>query len=69
MTLGSASARPGPATFGEMLAAPSWYIATDGDDAGDRAADGWPDRATRARPPGPFNDWTEARQGGVDLRR
>ena len=23
----------------------------------------------RVRPPGPYKDWTEARRGGVDLRR
>ena len=69
VTLGSASNRPGPARLGMMLAAPRWYISTDADDAGDRAAAGWPARARRARPPGPFKDWTEARQGGVNLRR
>src|SRR5262249_32255785 len=26
-------------------------------------------RARRVRPPEPFKDWTEARQGGVDLSR
>ena len=69
VTLGSASNRPGPRLLGMMLAAPRWYISTDADDAGDRAAEGWPPRAHRARPPRPFKDWTEARQGGVDLRR
>ena len=69
VTLGSASSRPNPASLGVMLAAPRWYIATDGDDAGARAAEGWPARARRVRPPGPFKDWTEAAQAGVDLRR
>ncbi len=52
-----------------MLAASAWYLATDADDAGDRCASGWPARARRVRPPGAFNDWTEASQGGVNLRR
>jgi hypothetical protein len=63
VTLGSASARPGPDSLGVMLAAPVWYLATDADDAGDRAASGWPARARRVRPPAPFKDWTEARPG------
>jgi hypothetical protein len=69
VTLGSASARPGPASLGPMLAAAPWFIATDRDEAGDRAAADWPARARRVRPPGPYKDWTDARQGGVDLRR
>jgi hypothetical protein len=69
VTLGSASARPEPRILGSMLAASPWYIATDNDPAGDKAADGWPPVARRVRPPGPHKDWTEARQGGVNLRR
>ena len=55
VTLGSASNRPDPAILGVMLAAPVWYIATDADEAGDKAASGWPAqpgascRLTRAR--------------------
>jgi hypothetical protein len=52
-----------------MLAAAPWFIATDRDEAGDRAAAGWPARARRVSPPEPYKDWTEARQGGVDLAR
>ena len=52
-----------------MLAAPAWYIATDADEAGDKAASGWPARAIRVRPPAPFKDWTEAAQAGINLRR
>jgi hypothetical protein len=69
VTLGSASARPGPRSLAVMLAAPRWYIGSDADDAGDKAAAGWPARARRVRPPDPFKDWTEAKAGGVDLRR
>jgi hypothetical protein len=69
VTLGSASARPEPPIFGKMLAAAPWYVATDADPAGDRAAAGWPASARRVAPPGAFKDWTEAGQGGVDLRR
>lgn len=69
VTLGSASARPEPRALGVMLAAPRWFIATDADPAGDKAADGWPARARRIRPPAPFKDWTEAKADGVDLAR
>jgi hypothetical protein len=51
VTLGSASARPGPGLLGPMLAAAPWYIATDNDPAGDKAADGWPPVARRVAPP------------------
>ena len=69
LTLGSASGRPTPELFTEFAKARPWFVATDGDDAGDQAARHWPPRARRVRPPGEFKDWTEARQAGVDLRR
>jgi hypothetical protein len=69
VTLGSASARPEGSTYLAMLPAPTWYLATDADDAGDKAASGWPARAIRVRPPTPDKDWTEAAQSGIDLRR
>jgi len=69
VTLGSASARPEAAILGRMLAAAPWFIATDADDAGDKAASGWPARAIRVRPPAPFKDWTEAAVDGVNLAR
>jgi hypothetical protein len=69
VTLGSASARPTPAILGTMLPASPWFLATDRDEAGDLAAASWPGRARRVRPPEPFKDWSEARQGGVDLAR
>jgi hypothetical protein len=52
-----------------MLVASPWFVATDADQAGDKSAGGWPARARRVRPPGAFKDWTEAHQGGVNLRR
>jgi hypothetical protein len=69
VTLGSASARPEGDILGMMLPAPSWFIATDADDAGDRSAEGWPARARRVRPPASGKDWTEAAHVGIDLRR
>lgn len=69
VTLGSASGRPDPTILGTMLPAAPWFIATDRDEAGDKAAAAWPDGSRRVRPPAPFKDWTEARQGGVNLRR
>jgi hypothetical protein len=52
-----------------MLSSSRWYVATDSDPAGDKAAGDWPPVARRVRPPGPYKDWTEAHQGGVNLRR
>jgi DNA primase len=80
VTLGSASARPGPGILGPLLAAAPWYIATDADEAGDVAASGWPARARRVRPPmlrphpldrveKPKADWTDLYRHGVNLRR
>jgi DNA primase len=60
VTLGSASARPEGSTYLAMLPAPTWFLALDADDAGDKAASGWPARARRVRPP-VGKDWTEAR--------
>ncbi len=68
VTLGSTSSRPDVDARSEMLAAPVWFVATDADEAGDKAALEWPARAIRIRPPDPFNDWTEAAQAGIDLR-
>jgi hypothetical protein len=69
VTLGSASARPTPAILGRFLSAAPWFVATDRDEAGEKAAAGWPARARRVRPPEPFKDWTEAKAVGVDLAR
>jgi hypothetical protein len=68
VTLGPASNRPDAETRARMLAAPVWFVAHDADEAGDKGASKWPARARRIRPPDPFNDWTEAAQGGVNLR-
>src|SRR5258705_7192693 len=51
VTLGSASARPDPDILGSMLAATPWFIGTDNDPAGDRAAGDWPASARRVPPP------------------
>jgi hypothetical protein len=69
VTLGSASARPTRAILGGFLPAVPWFVSTDGDEAGDKAAEDWPARARRVRPPEPYRDWTEARADGVDLAR
>jgi hypothetical protein len=69
VTLGSASARPGPAALGPMLAAAPWFIATDADEAGDRSASGWPARARRVRPPGGRKDWTGLHLTGFNRLR
>ena len=69
VTLGSASARPEPRHLGMMLSAVPWFIATDRDAAGEKAAEGWPGRTRRVRPPEPFKDWTDAKAGGIGLAR
>jgi hypothetical protein len=69
VTLGSASNRPHSAILIRLLGATRWYVATDSDEAGDKAASWWPARAVRVRPPGPYKDWTEAAVAGVDLAR
>jgi hypothetical protein len=69
VTLGSASSPPEGGIFVDLMAAAPWYVALDDDAAGDKAAAGWPARAIRVRPPGAFNDWTEAAQAAVNLHR
>jgi hypothetical protein len=68
VTLGSASNQPDPGILALMLAAAPWFVATDADDAGNKAALEWPARAIRVRPP-KGKDWTDAAQAGIDLRR
>jgi hypothetical protein len=77
VTLGSASARPEGDILRLMLAAPTWFIATDADEAGDKAASGWPARAQRVRPPVVImpgtgrdtKDWGDHHSNGLNLRR
>ena len=66
VTLGSASGGPTPAILGRMLAAWPWFVATDRDQAGDKAAAGWPAPARRVRPPEPVQglDRGQGRRGG-----
>jgi hypothetical protein len=68
VTLGSASSRPDPDILLELMPAAPWFLALDGDEAGDKAATDWPAAARRVLPPEPFKDWTEAAQAGVNLR-
>lgn len=82
VTLGSASNGPNPDVLGLLTSAYPWLIATDADQAGDRAATKWEcfPRARRVRPPmlrphpadglaKPKSDWTDLAAFGVDLRR
>ena len=68
VTTGSASVRPDPTAAGRLVAAWPWLIATDADEAGERAAGAWaelaPGRCRRVRPPGPGKDWTDAHEAG-----
>jgi hypothetical protein len=52
-----------------MLAAAPWFVATDADPAGDKAAGEWPTAVRRVRPPGTSKDWTEAWQAGINVSR
>jgi hypothetical protein len=69
VTLGSASARLDPEVLWLLAGCDPIYTAHDADEAGDRAAAGWPARAQRVRPPAPDKDWTEAALSGVNLGR
>ena len=68
VTLGGASGKPTPEALSRIRAASVLYAATDADNAGERAASGWPARARRVRPP-VGKDWTDCRAYGIDLRR
>jgi hypothetical protein len=68
VTLGSASNHLDQTTLDRMLTAPIWFLGLDQDPAGNKAALSWPARADRIGPPTPFKDWTEAAQGGINLR-
>jgi DNA primase len=72
VTLGGAADGPGVGVLNALAVAPAWHVATDADDAGEKAAERWlglSARAGQVRPPGAFKDWTEAAQAGVNLRR
>jgi hypothetical protein len=69
VTLGSASARLDPGILWLLAGSGPIYTAHDADEAGDRAAAGWPARAQRVRPPAPDKDWSEAARSGVHLAR
>jgi hypothetical protein len=66
---GTGSTKPEPRILGEMLPDASWFIATDADEAGDKATARWEGtRAVRVRPP-EGKDWTDAARAGANLRR
>ena len=68
VTLGTCIGPPRGIDLLAMLSAPTWSLAHDADDAGDKAASGWPARAIRVRPP-LGKDWTDAHLAAIDLRR
>ena len=69
ITLGSASSQPPPGATDLLCTASRLFVATDGDDAGDRSASKWPAHARRVRPPTPDKDWTEVHLGGFNRLR
>jgi hypothetical protein len=70
VTFGAAGNNKPAAQYLELLAvATQWFIALDGDAAGDKAAALWPHRAIRVRPPDGIKDWTELHQCGFSCVR
>ena len=67
VTLVSASARLDRPVENLLLISPSWFTATDHDEAGQRTGARWPASARRVNPPEPYKHWTEAHLGGVKL--
>lgn len=70
---GTGSTKPEPGILGCLLAAYPWFVGTDSDEAGDKAAARWEGtRAIRVRPPirPPHGkDWTDCALAGINLRR
>jgi len=65
---GTGSSKPEAGIRSIIRAAPRWFIATDADEAGDKAAALWEGpRAERVRPP-EGKDWTDAARAGVNHR-
>jgi hypothetical protein len=64
LTVGSASTALTPELFRALLPASRWFVATDGDAAGDKFASGWPASAVRVRPFGGAKDWTDLHATG-----
>ncbi len=69
VTLGSASSQPDSSILVDLMPAAPWFLALDGDEAGDKAASEWPARAIRVRPPQGVKDWTELWQAGFNAIR
>jgi len=65
VTLGSASSKPTPEVLALLRSSPLWIVATDADQAGDRAAGLWDrfPRSRRVRPP-VGKDWGDAHRDG-----
>jgi hypothetical protein len=74
ITLGSASSSLDDSHLRWLVSAYPWFLAMDGDDAGDKCAQAWPPGSRRVRPP-VGKDWTEVTAWigpgghGIDLRR
>jgi DNA primase len=66
ISLGSASSPLDPSVLELVLKAPTWYLALDADEAGDKSAAKWPARARRVRTPAPHKDWTDFHRAGFN---
>lgn len=69
ITLGGAASRLDEDVRRVVKSCPSLFTAHDADAAGDKAAECWPSRAVRVRPPEGCNDWTDLHLGGFSRIR
>jgi hypothetical protein len=68
VTTGAASETTGPNVQRALAVAGRFYVATDADSAGKKAAASWRRGSVRVGPPEPYKDWTAMWQGGGNLR-
>ncbi|WP_165249798.1 CHC2 zinc finger domain-containing protein [Paludisphaera soli] len=69
VTLGSAASRLDEDVRRAVKSCRSLFTAHDADNAGDMAAECWPSRAVRVRPPEGCNDWTDVHASGFSRIR
>ncbi len=69
VTLGSASSRVEPDVLARLMGNPRWYVAHDGDGAGEQGAAPWLNLGWTVRVRPPAKDWTDAHKLGFGLVR
>jgi DNA primase len=68
VTTGCASDAPGPVLTKQLAIASHLYVATDGDEAGEKLASKWKRRTRRIKPPVGHKDWGASFAAGIKLR-